>query len=456
MLKLNKLTLTVLLSTALIGCANIDDSYNALQQDFKQYEDITSQYNIKENWWALYNDAQLNRIVEQALLNNKDLAKAAVAVNSALYNANLLGADLVPAFSGATESSANRNIRHRDNSTIRHGGSLSVSYTLDLWRRLADVASASEWEHQATQQDLESTRLSLINSVVTTYYEIAYLNDAISVSEDAVNYYLQINSIMQNRLQQGVADSASTDQAQQSVLTARNALIGYQTQKKVAEQTLRNLLNLKPNEALNINYPNILNVKTTNINLNVPVSVIANRPDIRAYQYRLASAFKDAKATQKRWFPEITLGGSLTSSGDKVNNAFNTPLAGGVVGISLPFLDWNHVKWNVKISEAAYEKAKLNFEQGITTALNEIDTNYFTYTQSVQNFDNLRKRYEHDQRITQYYRNRYNAGVSELREWLNAANTEKSSQISILNAKYSLIQNENAIYSSITGYYSAK
>ena len=59
-----------------------------------------------------------------------------------------------------------------------------------------------------------------------------------------------------------MADSASVDQAQQAVLTARNNLINYQTQRKTAEQTLRNLLNLKPEEALIINFPHILNVKT--------------------------------------------------------------------------------------------------------------------------------------------------------------------------------------------------
>ncbi len=456
MLKLNKIALTVILSSALVGCANINDSYQASQQDYQQYEQLTQQYNIKENWWALYNDAQLNQVVEQALLNNKDLAKAAISVNSALYQANLLGADLVPSFNASSTSTASRPTDTSANSTISHTGSLGVSYTLDLWRRLADAADAGEWNYKATQQDLESTRLSLINSVVVTYYQIAYLNDAISATNDTISYYNQINRIMQNRLSQGVADRASTDQAQQSVLLAQNNLISYQTQRKTAEQTLRNLLNLKPDQALNITFPHILNVKTTDVNLNVPVSTIANRPDVKGNLFRLSSAFKDAKATQKSWFPTISLGGSLSSSGTKVSNALNNPVAAGTLAISLPFLDWNHVKWNVKISEAAYESARVTYEQGITTALNEIDTNYFAYTQSQQNFTNLNKKYEYDQRITKYYQNRYNAGVSELREWLNAANTEKTSQVAILNAKYAVIQNENAIYSAMGGYYSDK
>lgn len=454
MLKMKKLTLAIAMATALAGCANIGDSYKASQQDYQNYAEITKQFNVKENWWALYNDAQLNRLVEQALVNNKDLAKASIAVNRALYNANLAGANLIPAFSGSTQSSASKNVKTGGNSTVSHQGALNVSYTLDLWQRLADTADAAEWTHKATTEDLESTKLSLINSVVTTYYQIAYLNDAISTTEETIKYYNDISSIMQRRLSQGIADSASVDQAQQAVLTARNNLINYQTQRKTAEQTLRNLLNLKPEEALNINFPHILNVKNVGVNLNVPVSVIANRPDVKGYQYRLSSAFKNAKATEKGWFPEVTLGGSLTSSGTKVDNALHNPVGAGVLGISLPFLNWNTVKWNVKISEADYETARLNYEQSITKALNDVDTNYFAYTQAQSAFANLQKTHSYNQRITKYYRDRYNAGVSELREWLTAANTEKSSQLSILNAKYNIIQAENAVYSSMAGYYS--
>ena len=454
MFKMKNMTLALLMSGALVGCTNIGDSYQASLEDYKQYEEITKQYNVKENWWSLYNDAQLNHVVEQALINNKDLAKAAVAVNRALYSANLVGANLVPAFNGSTSSEAKRRVDTSANSAISHKGSLNVSYTLDLWQRLANAADAAEWSHKATAEDMESARLSLINSVVTTYYQIAYLNDAISTTEETIKYYNDISSIMQRRLSQGVADSASVDQAQQAVLNARNNLINYQTQRKTAEQTLRNLLNLKPEEALNINFPHILNVKNVGVNLNVPVSVIANRPDVKGYQYRLSSAFKNAKATEKGWFPEVTLGGSLTSSGTKVGNALNNPVGTGLIGISLPFLNWNTVKWNVKISEADYETARLNYEQSITKALNDVDTNYFAYTQAQSAFANLQKTHSYNQRITKYYRDRYNAGVSELREWLAAANTEKSSQLSILNAKYNIIQTENAVYSSMAGYYS--
>ena len=122
MFKMKNITLTLLMSSALVGCANIGDSYQASLEDYKQYEEITKQYNVKENWWSLYNDVQLNRVVEQALINNKDLAKAAVAVNRALYSANLVGANLVPAFNGSTSSAAQRRVDTSANSAISHKG----------------------------------------------------------------------------------------------------------------------------------------------------------------------------------------------------------------------------------------------------------------------------------------------------------------------------------------------
>ena len=44
--------------------------------------------------------------------------------------------------------------------------------------------------------------------------------------------------------------------------------------------------------------------------------------------------------------------------------------------------------------------------------------------------------------------------VSELREWLTAANTEKKLSTFYLESKYNIIQAENAVYSSMAGYYS--
>ncbi|WGE59420.1 toxin/drug exporter TdeA [Actinobacillus equuli] len=461
-MKLSKLALTLSVALALSACStnmSKDGSLEQAQATYQQYQEITKQFQINEQWWRGYNDSQLNAVIDQALANNVDLAKSAIAVNKALYNANLVGANLVPTFSGSGSTSASKGVGSTSNqvstgvSTISNNASFNLSYTLDLWRRLADTASAAEWEHKATIEDLKSARLSLINSVVTTYYQIAYYKDAINVIERTIKNYEQISRILNNKLAAGAIDRLAVEQAQQATLNARNNLIAYRTNLKTAEQTLRNLLNLKPDQSLPSHYPSILSVKLQGVDLNVPVSAIANRPDVTARLNRLQSAFNSLTATEKSWFPTVTLGASISGNAAKAYNVADNPVGNGVISFDLPFLDWNRVKNNVKISESDYMTAKLNYEQTLTSALNEIDMHYYAYEQARSSYATLQKAYEHDKRISTYYKNRYEQGASEFREWIGAMNTELSSQLSILNQKYTILSGENTVYQSMAGKY---
>lgn len=463
-MKITKFVLTAIAVVTLSACAtkmSQDGSLQQTKEDFKNYRAITQQYHINDRWWLGYNDPELNRLVEIALNNNVNLAKTAIAVNLALYQANLIGADLIPTFSGSGQSSVSKGVGSASTNAVSTGVSktnnqlgFNLSYTLDLWGRLHDASSAAEWEKKATEEDLQAARLSLINGIVSSYYNLAYFNDAIRVTQQTIKGYEEINSILTNKFKVGLIDSLGVDQSEQSILAAKNTLIQLQTGQKTAEQTLRNLVNLKPNEPLTVKSPTLSNVNLQGVDVNVPVSVIANRPDLIASLNRLQSSFKTLTAMEKSWFPTITLGGGLASASVKAGDVLDTPVASGILSFNLPFLDWNRVENNIKISEEKYKLAKLDYEQKITAALNEIDTYYYAYQQSGQQYVNLQKKYQSDKKISSYYRNRYDQGVSEMREWLNALNTERSSQLALLEAKFTRVKNEVAVYQAMAGKFS--
>lgn len=460
-MQLSKLAVS-LTTIMLAGCVSqpIQDSLQQAEQQFKQYQTLTQQYQINQQWWLDYQDNQLNSLIETALNNNIDLAKAAVAVNIALYQANLVGANLVPTFNATGQSSASKVIHSNNNtistssSKISHQVGFNLSYTLDLWGRLRDSASVAEWEKKATEEDLQAARLSLINAVINSYYNLAYFNDAIKVTEQSIKSYEEINRILANKFKVGLIDQLSVAQSEQAVFMAQNSLINLKTAQKTAEQTLRNLLNLSPNSPLAMQTLRLVGVKLQGVDMNVPVSVIAYRPDIMASLSRLQGAFKNVSAMGKSWFPTITLGASLSGNAAKVEQIADTPIAGGLISFSLPFLDWNRVANNVKISEEQYQLAKLNYQQKITAALNEIDGYYYAYQQSADSYTNLQKKYRGDQKISYYYKNRYDQGLSELREWLNALNTERNAELSLLEAKFKQIKNEVAVYQAMAGKFS--
>ena len=99
----------VLLCAILAGCAtqptDIPDNGLISQQA------IAEQYRVDREWWKGYGDARLNAMVDHALANNIDLRKSAISVNRALYQANLLGENLVPEFSAGADASVKKNLQ---------------------------------------------------------------------------------------------------------------------------------------------------------------------------------------------------------------------------------------------------------------------------------------------------------------------------------------------------------
>ena len=446
-----KIIILIALGVILGSCSNLKKDYQKIDSEIKTYKELSKNYNIDSKWWESYGDEQLNNLIELGLKNNRDLAKAAININKALYQAKIIGSDLVPEFSGNLNSSASKNIESGNSSSINHSGSFNISYEVDLWQRLRDMKDAQEWEYKATIEDYEKTKLTLINSIIDSYFSIIYLENYIEINKNMSKNYSDIEKIVENKLRYGTVDILDKKQAEREVIRSNNTLISYEKDKKEQESLLRNLLNLKPDDELKIEYRDILKVKNLGVNLDVPLNIVANRPDIKSYEYRLKNAFKDAVASEKQLYPNITISSALSSSSDKLNNSLKTPVALGSVSINLPFLNWNEIKWNIKINRAEYEEAKLNFQQGIVTALNEIDYNYFLYVKEQENYINLKNINEYDNEITINYERKYENGKVELREWLLSLNDEASSRLNIINSKYQLIKIENTIYQSIGG-----
>ncbi len=418
-------------------------------------EETAQRYDVNGEWWSIYNSSQLNSLINQAFENNVDLKKAAVSVNKALYQANILGAELVPGFNGSLGASSSTNLKSGVSSQS-FSSQLGLSYEIDLWQKLNAQADAQVWEYKATQQDLAATRLTLANNVADAYFNIAYLNEAIALTEKSVKQYQSIDRIASAKYKYGKADSSEPRQAQQSLLSAQNSLVQLKSSRETLEETLRNLLNLKPGQNMAAEPSGFRLLDAKGVDLNVPVSTLANRPDLRAAEYRLQSSLKSVDAQKRSWYPSITVGATVSTSSNKAKSAFDIPFLGGSVQVNLPFLNWKTLKWEDKTAEANFETARLNFEQTLTTALNEVFGNYQKYARAEESLKNLRQKYALDQRNSRYYGVRYQYGKNELKDWLEALNTEYSSAQSLLNQRYEVLKYENMVYKTMAGRYTPK
>ncbi len=407
----------------------------------------------KTDWWQVYGDEQLNNLIQEARNNNTNLARSAISINKALYQANKLGANLLPSFSASGETSGRQNTADGSPSSSQLTSNLSLSYELDIWRKLADSATAQEWEYKATTWDLEAVWLTLANNVADSYFNLAYLETARQLAENNVENYTKIHNLVQSRYLAGKVDALEAAQATQSLLDAQNQLLDLQKQTVQEEEILRNLLNKRPDEPLNLQLAHVLpnSIPQAVPSLDVPLSVLAGRPDLRAAESRVYKTLYNAQAAQKKLYPSITLGAAVQTTASTAQNIFQVPVISGLISISLPFLDWPTLRWDIKTSEADFEDAKLAFEQSITTALNEVNTLFTAYQNAAQALALAQEKVENSRVISQYQQDRYQSGAAEFSDYLQALTSQNTAERALQQQYATVLTSANAVFKAMAG-----
>ena len=443
--------ISIILAAFLLGgCAVTQINENYEQILLKDDANLTANFRLEREWWRGYNEPKLNELIGLALKNNIDLAKSAIAVNKALAQAGVLQADLVPSFNANLGAETGKNIKTGGSWNESYKSGISLSYEIDLWRKLANSADAAIWEANATKYDLEAARLALINSVADAYFEAKYQKESINLYEKTLKNYEELEAIIKAKFELGKEEELSLKQVKSSVISAKNRILNAAKSLDAAEKTLRNLLNVRPEFELNLS-GNLSDISPQGVNLNVPLYVIGARPDLQAAISRIKESLLEVKVSEKNFYPSITVGAGLSGSGDSASEGLRLNFLSGNIAINLPFLNYSKLKSKLKISELEFETMKLNYAQTLTTALNEIDANYKNLQKDEAVLRNLNENLRNLSSISDIYKLKYDYGKTELKNYLEAQNSLLEGRISALAQKYKILQDEIGIYKATAG-----
>ena len=443
--------ISIILAALLLGgCAVTQINENYEQILLKEGANLTANFKLEREWWLGYNEPKLPERIELGLKNNIDLAKSAIAVNKALAQAGVLQADLVPSFNANLGAETGKNIKTGGSWNESYKSGISLSYEIDLWRKLANSADAAMWEANATKYDLEAARLALINSIADAYFEAKYQKESINLYEKTLKNYEELEAIIKAKFELGKEEELSLKQIKSSVISAKNRILNANKSLDAAEKTLRNLLNVRPEFELNLS-GNLSDISPQGVNLNVPLYVIGARPDLQAAISRIKEALLGVKVSEKSFYPSITVGAGLSGSGDSASEGLRLNFLSGNIAINLPFLNYSKLKSKLKISELEFEAMKLNYAQTLTTALNEIDAGYKNLQKDEAVLRNLNENLRNLSSVSDIYKLKYDYGKTELKNYLEAQNSLLEGRISLLAQKYKILQDEIGIYKAAAG-----
>ena len=415
-------------------------------------KDIKRDYNA--TWQYNFNIAELDSLIAQALKNNEDLETASLNLYQAMLRANIALSDLASTPSASTRASSNRDIKAGGASARSFTADVSLGWELDIFGRIYNAYESARFETIASLLNLEDVRESLVNSVISAYFNILYLNE--QKANLLLNYenMLKLHEIVKIKESLGREEPVALSLSAGNLLSLQNSLNNADKDLNASFESLKNLTRTQflPSAKISeISLPKAdlgtISAENNDGELNISwLSRLSSRPDVNMVLAQLNAGFYDYKASQKDFLPRINLGGSLSSSSDKISDAYTFNLLSGNVSISLPFLNFYKLRQNLKISEAEFNKLRLNYEKTLANAINEalrFASDYELDSQSLLNSENIITERE---KILAIYEQKYSLGRAELKDLLSAQNDLLSAKNSLANMKYQVLRDLIGFY----------
>lgn len=396
--------------------------WNKKIQDSSSANDVIDpalQLNLSENWWEKFNDPKLSDLINQVLKNNNDLALASIKLKLARNTAGLANTNTTPNFTLDGSASNTKSIRHGTSPQESYSSSLSLSYEIDLWGKLARIREKNEWEAIATEQDYHATVLTIISTTAQLYWNIALLNQEIinlTASQKLAEKSLQQ---VQSWYSAGKVGKLDLLQSEQTLISRKNEVRRLMKERDNSRNALALLLN-RPAEQHASELSFLDSNQRIKILNSTPLAVLAKRPDVQAAESRLRSSLADSAAAKLNFYPTLSLQGALNAGSQLFTQWFSDPtrIVGGAV--SLPFIQWNTVQLTIEQSDLQVQQAAVSFRSTAYNALAEVDN----AMEARFTADELRSHLQHSLSLSRQRlrltESRYRAGAVDYQTLLNA------------------------------------
>ena len=401
-------------------------------------------------WWRGFHNTQLDALIDQVLASNTDMAVAGLRLQRARLQAGLASADLWPTANGSVGVSGNRRIDTGDDWSENYSASVSLGWELDLWGKLRAQRDIARWEADATAADLQNTALLLVSQTAELYWQIGYLNLAISTGQANLERLERVNQLVGVQYRAGAVSMLEVRQAAQNLEAQKASQAQLEQQRVEARNALTVLLNGQPwpveREAQNLDGFTLPGVAA-----GLPAELLARRPDLRAAELRLRQSLKQIKVTATSYYPTLSLTGSVGGSSTDLSDVLSNPVASLGAGLSLPFLRFRQMQLNIESADLAYQIAANQFRDTLYTALADVDNALSAREKLAAQLAASQASYDHAVEIERLYEVRYRAGATDLRNWLDAQQTRRNAELSLAQAKRSVLVNQTTLYKALGG-----
>lgn len=390
-----------------VGGCNLDwekpDLSTPLPEKFREGKAMSaSPIAAGRDFSVKFGSKELTSLIDQALMDNLDIASAAALIRQADAQARIASSPLYPTIglqniartnrtAGATlnlasassgfntgntsSSSATPTTNKSRNYGFFQLGITAASYTLDFWGMNEDASYASRILANSSRFNRDVVEISTVAAIMNAYFQVLTAQDRLRIARNNVTIAEKVSAAVQARFDAGTASGFDTAQ-QEAVVARQRATI------PPLEQTLRQTSNLlavllgRTPESLKIAGGSLTKLKFPKIDPGLPSEVLLRRPDVAQAEAQLASQEFTVMQARAAFFPQFTLLSPYTGAQSALISSLLSPQAlawQAASQLAQPLFDGYNLQGQYENATASYAQLAALYRKQILTALSDTE-----------------------------------------------------------------------------------
>src|SRR3984893_10263397 len=409
-------------------------------------------------WRDFLTDPRLQRLVEIALANNRDLRVAALNVAQTQGQYRIQRAALFPQISGFADSSSSRtpaSLSVTSNATVTHDYSvgLSAAWEIDFFGRLQSLSDQALQQYFATAQARKAVDILLVSEITDQYLTLLADDELLAVTQRTLETAQASYKLTIVQFNAGTGSELSVRQSETVVEQARANYSAQLRGRAQAENALVLLIG-QPLPA-DLPAPVPLNTRTilADIPADLPSDLLVRRPDIMQAEATLRGANANIGAARAAFFPTISLTGNLGTASSALGGLFKAgSLAWSFLpSLTLPIFEAGKLQANLDVATVQKDINVAQYEKTIQTAFREVSDGLAargTYDDQVASLERLTGA---QQRRLDLSDMRFRNGVDPYLTVLTAQTDLYNAQQTLVAARLPRLTNLVDLYRSLGG-----
>jgi multidrug efflux system outer membrane protein len=382
---------------------------------------------IPAQWWTLFGDAELNRLVDAALAHNSDIAQAVARVELAdaqqreVSGALLPGVDL-GANAARTRSSGLTTSARSPSGALGNNFRLaaSTSFELDFWGKLRGADRAARAGAYASRYARDTVRLTVAGLTVQSWIALRAIDEQLRLTRETLKTRDESLRVLGVRLKGGSGSGLEVEQARLLRADAALQSIELERQRALAQSQL----------ALLTGEPGLSVVASGDAALppapvppaGLPSSLLERRPDIQRAEQALVAAEANVAVARAAMYPTLSLTGLLGGESMELSTLLNAPgrIWSLAFGLSLPIFDGGRTAARTDQAKARQQEAVAAYQGAVGSAFKEAADAIGNLQAAGLSEPDLRVRAEASARAAKLAQMRFEAGYTGYLDVLDA------------------------------------